>query len=261
MLGATMRVSNAILTTNYLLASMPQSEEALLRPYLSRVRLVSKQILVEPGRAAEHVYFIEDGLALLIAETRPRRPGVQVAMIGREGMVGGLSLLDADSPAFGCVVTQIPGMALRIPVSALRQCLDRNAVLRDLCFRSIQHMTRQIMNSAASAATDSLVERCVHWLLMAHDRIDGDDLPVTHEALSSMLGVRRSGVTIAMCELQEAGLIRATRGRIRIMDRRGLEAFARHGKMGGLPPVPNGAVRAPPQLHAASTMHQQLERA
>ena len=77
------------------------------------------------------------------------------------------------------------------------------------------------METAAYNARSTLAERCVRWLLMAHDRIEGDDLPVTHEALSAMLGVRRSGITVATAALQDEGLIRTSRGRIRVVDRSG----------------------------------------
>ncbi len=220
-----MRTAFTSLTTNRLLAGLPLAELDPLKPYLYRVRLVNGQVLIERGQAAEHVFFIENGIVLLKTETETSRPGVQVAMIGNEGMVGGLALLGGDSMAFASAITQIPGIALRIPVVELRRCFDDSPVLREACLRFVQSLTRQIMSSAASNASNTLVERCVHWLLMAHDRVDGDDLPVTHEALSAMLGVRRSGVTVATAALQQAGLIRATRGRIRILDRAGLESF------------------------------------
>ncbi len=220
-----MRTAFTSLTTNRLLAELPLAELEPLQPHLHRVRLVNEQVLIERGQAAEHVFFVEVGIVLLKTETETGRPGVQVAMIGREGMVGGLALLNGNSLAFASAVTQIPGIALRIPVVELRRCFDNSPVLREVCLRFVQSLTRQIMSSAASNASNTLSERCVHWLLMAHDRVDGDDLPVTHEALSTMLGVRRSGVTVATAALQQAGLIRAARGRIRILDRPGLEAL------------------------------------
>jgi hypothetical protein len=84
----------------------------------------------------------------------------------------------------------------------------------------------QTMQTAACNARNTLAERCVRWLLMAHDRIEGDDLPTTHEALSTMLGVRRSGITVVASGLQDAGLVRVSRGRITILDRAGLERQA-----------------------------------
>lgn len=239
---------------NRILAALPQDELERLRPHLTRVRLVAGQRLIESGQAAEHVFFIVEGMASMLAAPDDRiaavageaAPGqapkqasgdaapepdpternltVQVAMIGREGMVGGLALLDGSSAAFSSVVMQVPGPALRIPTAELRQCLGTCPVLRESCLRFVQSLTRQIMANAASNARGTLTERCMRWLLMAHERMDGDDLPVTHEALSAMLGVRRSGVTVATAALQKAGLITTSRGRIRVLNRPGLVA-------------------------------------
>ncbi len=211
--------------SNALLAALPQAEWDALRPNLTRVRLVPGQVLIERGQATEHVFFIEEGMASLVAEAETGRKGVQVAMIGNEGVVGGLALLGAESAAFAAAVMQIPGPALRIPVAVLCRCLDDSPVLHRLSLQYVQSLARQIMQTAAYNARSTLVERCVRWLLMAHDRVEGDDLPVTHEALSAMLGVRRSGITVATAALQEDGLIRTSRGRIRILDRAGLEDF------------------------------------
>jgi CRP-like cAMP-binding protein len=215
--------------SNHILMGIPQAELSRIRPHLTRLRLVAQQVLLERGRPPEHVFFIEEGLASLVAETEHDRHGVQVAMIGREGMVGGLALLDPQSAAYASVVMQIPGPALRIPTSQLRKCLEDCPMLREACLRFVQSLTRQIMSIAARNARCTLVERSAHWLLMAHERMEGGDLPVTHEALSLMLGVRRSGVTVATAALQKAGLIRTSRGRIRILDPAGLEAVV-HGR-------------------------------
>lgn len=244
----TFRSNPSLPTGNRLLATLPPAELDMLRPFMTRVRLVADQVLIEHGRPAEHVYFVEDGLASLVAETEYGRSGVQVAMIGREGMVGGLALLDSESAAYAAAVMHIPGPALRISTAHLRQCLENSAVLRETTLRFVQSMTRQVMSIAASNARNSLAERCVFWLLMAHDRVEGDDLRVTQQALSVMLGVRRSGVTVATAALQKAGLIRSSRGHIRIVDRPGLEALARGGARGGADqarmPLPPEPVRA-----------------
>ena len=230
--GAIMRSAPTGPVANRLLASLPQSDLDNLRPQLVRVRLVREQVLVQRGQAPDHVYFIEDGLALLMAQAEPGQPSVQVGMIGREGMVGGLALLDGVSAAYASGIMQSPGAALRIGVADLRRLMEESSPLRETILRFVQSLTRQVMKIAVSNACNTLAERCVLWLLMAHERVDGDDLPVTHEALSAMLGVRRSGVTVATAALQRAGLIRTSRGRIRILDRQGLEALANHGLRG-----------------------------
>ncbi len=217
------RVSNAIFTSNKVLIAIPHAEEAILRLNLTRVRLVGGQVLIEQGQATEHIYFIENGVAALVAQSAPGQPPVQIAMIGREGLVGALALLGADTPAFGKVVMLLPGTALRIPVAALQRVFESAPVLRAMSLNWVSSLTRQLMQAVASSVTDTLMIRCARWLLMAHDRSEGDDLAVTHELIATGLGVRRAGVTLAVMSLQQAGLIRAARGRIRIVDRAGLE--------------------------------------
>ena len=211
-------------TTNAILAKLPAEEFSTLRPLMSRMCLVPEQRLIESGQTTEHAFFIEEGIASLMDEPEDGSPGVQVAMIGREGMVGGLALL-GGAESYACTMVQVPGPALRITVANLVRCFGECPALRDACLQYVQALTRQVMSNAVSNARHTLAERCVRWLLMAHDRIEGDDLPVTHEALSAMLGVRRSGVTVATAALQEAGLIRTRRGHIRVLDRPGLEAM------------------------------------
>ncbi|MEJ1977690.1 MAG: Crp/Fnr family transcriptional regulator [Acetobacteraceae bacterium] len=190
------------------------------------MRLVFGQVLIEAGAVTEHVFFPEEGVVSLVADVRNNRSGVQVAMIGREGLVGGLALLGPASASFASAVSQIPGPALRIRVTDLRRLLDQHPALRDACMLFVQSLARQAMQNAACNAQNTLAERCVRWLLMADDRVERSELPITHEALSRILGVRRAGVTVVAAGLQEAGLIRVSRGRITILDRPGLERLA-----------------------------------
>ena len=224
-MGAWIRSPITFPVTNFLLARLPQVELNTLRPHLTRVRLIAKQVLIEHARPPEHAFFIEEGLTSVVAETAQGEPGVQVAMIGREGMIGASALLNDKTGTCGSVIMQIPGSALRIPVVQLRRCLNDCPVLWDLGMGFVQCFMGQLMSVAARNLRCTLFERYVHWLLMAHERMDGEDLPVTQEALSILLGVRRSGVTIATTALQKAGLISTSRGRIRILDRDGLEAM------------------------------------
>ncbi|TLU74549.1 Crp/Fnr family transcriptional regulator [Lichenicoccus roseus] len=208
--------------------AIPHAEEAILRPYLSRVRLLTGQPLTQDGQVLDHAYFIESGVAAMLARSAPGRPAVQVAMIGPESMVGGLALLDRHAAAFGTVAMLLPGSGLRIAVADLHRVIDTTPVLQRLALNSVLLLTRQVVQVAASSVTDTLIMRCARWLLMAHDRIEGDDLPVTHGSIAIALGVRRAGVTIAVTALQQAGLLHATRGRIRILGRTGLERFLEH---------------------------------
>lgn len=238
---------------NHVLAAVLQAELERLRPYCIRTRLVRDQILVEQGQVIEHVFFLEGGVVALIADPGAGQPGIQVAMIGREGLTGGLALLDSASVAYSSALVLVPGPALRVPLSELRLRMNESPLLRDACLRYLRALTRQIMETAACNARHSLSQRCVRWLLQMHDRIDGDDLPVTHETLSAMVGVHRSGVAAAISALQEAKLIRCGRGRIKVLDRAGLENAALGGRLhGGAVPAPVGGVGAPRRVATGS---------
>lgn len=206
-----------------MLAALPAIELQELRPLLTPVRLVSGQVLIDAGQVIEHVYFIEDGLAAILAMSAELRPAVQVAMIGREGAVGCQALLDCNTRALVTCVTQIPGLAFRIRSTDLGHLLLRCPALSASCMAAIDRLIYQAMQAAASNACDTLTERCIRWLLMAHDRVDGDELLITQEALSSALGVRRSSITLVASTLQDAGLVRLNRGKITVVDRIGLE--------------------------------------
>lgn len=217
-------LSGQFRTTNAILSALPQAEFDHLRPSMTHMRLVPQQRLIESGQPTEHVFFIEEGIASFAAIAGNGRPGVQVAMVGREGIVGSLALL-GETAAYACVTMQVPGSALRITVADLLRNLERYPALREASHLYVQSLARQVMSTTAFNAHATLVERCVRWLLMAHDRVGEDDLLVTHEALSVMLGVRRSSISVAAATLQKARLIGTRRGCIRVLDRSGLEAI------------------------------------
>ncbi len=222
--------------SNQLLAALPQDDYLRLAPHLVRVRLVRDQVLIERGQVTEHVYFIESGLSLIVTAATASSPPLQVAMIGREALVGGLALLDPAAPASAAAVMQVAGTALRMSVATLVRCVDESQTVRAAMMRSVQALTRQVMQMAAWNASATVQQRYVWWLLMAHARLDSDDIAITHEMVSSSLGVRRSAVTITAAALQRQGLVRTSRGRVTILDRSGLEALV---DMGG----PSGATQ------------------
>ena len=146
--------------------------------------------------------------------------------MGSDGLVGWWVLLDPDAIAPQRVLVQIPGQAWRVAVSDLRAAAERDLVLGGLLLRYAQAAPIQVAQTAACNARHGLSERLARWLLMSHDRTGGDELPLTQEFLGLMLGVRRSGVMVAAATLQQAGLIRYSRGRITVLDRAGLEGSA-----------------------------------
>jgi CRP-like cAMP-binding protein len=211
---------------NEILAALPSAEIDGLRPLLSRVRWISGQALHEPSERIEQVFFVEQGFGSMVAEADDGNSRIEVGLIGRESMIGLPALLDPEATSFHRVMVQMTGVAHRLPSQALRDSAAVMPVLRKLLFRALQASMAQVAQTAACNSRHTLTERLARWMLMAHDRADGNELPLTQEFLSIMLAVRRSGVTVAIASLQTAGLIRHSRGRIRIVDRPGLEAAA-----------------------------------
>jgi CRP-like cAMP-binding protein len=211
---------------NRILSSVPASGLDLLRGGMTRVPIVRDQVLADYEQRDDQVFFIERGVVSIISEPIDDEGGIQVAMVGREGMVGSLSLVEMQYAAPVQIVASIPGTALRVSGSILRQALCNSVDLHEACVRFTQSLTGQIMQTATCHARRNLAERCARWLVMTLDRVDGSEIRVTHEALGAMLGMRRSGVTVAAASLQEAGLIRTGRGRFIIVNPARLRHFA-----------------------------------
>jgi CRP-like cAMP-binding protein len=206
---------------NRLLYALPLEEYARLLPQLTPVRLGLKQVLVEPDAPIRDVYFPREGVCSIIADEQ-EGGAVEVGTIGPDGLVGIPVLHDAESMPYR-VFVQIEGHAWRLSADAFRQVIDERRAVRHLFLRYAQYFTDQVSQSVACNRLHTLDERCARWLLMTHDRVEGDAFELTHEFLSLMLGVRRAGVTVAMGVLQAADVIRYTRGRITVLDRQRLE--------------------------------------
>ena len=211
---------------NGLLSSIPGNELHQLKPYLTPVRFVAEQVLIEYCHVTEQAFFVEEGIVSLVSCASWSNPAFQVAMIGPEGLVGCEGLLGAETPSFTMAVVKTPGLAYRVNLPDLVEVVQYCPALHAACMGAIETVLHQVMQTAAFNASNTLEQRCVRWLLMAHDRVEGDDVVVTQEGISGQLGVRRSGITLVVSSLQEAGLIRVGRGRITILDRTGLERMA-----------------------------------
>ena len=209
---------------NHILAALPPSELALLRPHLTRTRVVNSQTLHEPGERVDQVFFFDSGFASVVAIADNANNTVEVGLIGWESMVGLGLALNPASIAFNRAMVQMPGVVHRMPATALTSCMEQAPVLRGLLLQMLEVMYAQVTQTAACNSRHTLAQRCARWLLLAHDRVDGDELHLTQEFLSIMLAVRRAGVTMAVQALQGAGLVQARRGRILVQDRAGLEA-------------------------------------
>ena len=210
---------------NELLRALPADELQRLRPHLVPVTLVVSQVLHEAEARIDEVFFLESGLAFLTADTRDHGL-VEVGTTGRDGFVGLAVLLSPEPFSVHRAFVQIPGRAYRLRATALREMAEALPTLRDRCLRYVQVMLMQNSQIAACNARHELPGRLARWLLMSRDRIDGDDLPMTQEFLSAMLGVRRAGISVVANALQTQGLIRQSRGRITVLDRAGLEEKA-----------------------------------
>jgi len=212
----------AISISNRLLVALPREDLDLLRPHLEPVPLPHKQTLSNPNTPIDHVYFVQEGMVSLV---QPLENGVmiEVGMIGKEGFLGVPVLLGAGTSPLEAMV-QIPGSALRMPASVFREEAGRSVALMGLLLRYVQALHTQVSLTAACNGRHTLPERLARWLLTARDRANSDQMPLSHEFLSMMLGVRRAGVTVAVGTLKAAGLIRNTHGQVNIVDRPGLEA-------------------------------------
>ena len=211
---------------NDILAALPPDEVALLRPHLIRGSLVNGQGLHEAGQRIDQVYFFEQGFASMVAVADGEGSAVEVGIVGRDGMLGLPVVLNPAALAFNRAMVQMPGLANRMAAARLFECLGSAPVLAALLRRSLEVHMAQVSQTAACNSRHGLSMRCARWLLIAHDRADGDELRLTQEFLSMMLAVRRSGVTVTLQSLQAAGLVRSGRGRILVCDRAGLERAA-----------------------------------
>src|SRR4051812_387281 len=209
---------------NRLLLGLSVEDFSCLQPRLERVPLPLRTPLVEPSALIEHVYFLEEGIASVVAST-PQGRRIEVGIIGREGLTAPCVLLEADRSPHECFM-QTPGAGLRIQVDDLRRAMAASASLHRHLLRFVQAFLVQMGQTALSNGSSTLEQRLARWLLMCHDRVDGDSLATTHEFLSLMLGVRRAGVTVALQMLEERGLILTQRGQVTILNRAGLEAVA-----------------------------------
>jgi CRP-like cAMP-binding protein len=206
---------------NRLLVALPRAEHDRLLPHLEKVSLPLRDILYEANGPIAHVFFpLNCVISLVIMDGGFT---LEVGIIGNEGMVGTPFFLGAErSPTMA--IAQIPGEALRIEANVFQKEMRRDGMLHGLVQRYTQSMINQISQSIVCNHRHSVMKRMCRWLLMSHNRVGADDFLLTHEFLAQMLGVRRPTVTAVAGTLQKAGLITYHRGRITVLDRKGLEA-------------------------------------
>ena len=208
---------------NRLLAALTPDDFGLLRPDLEPVALELRQWLIEAGEPIQHVTFPEQGIVSILADTSEGR--IEVGLIGPEGMAGLPVVLGIERSPHSDMV-QADGEALRITAPDLRTAIRHSLSLHARFLRYAHTLMVQIAQTAYANAGFGLEARLARWILMTDDRLEREDLPLTHDFLSRMLGVRRPGVTIAVQDLESNRLIRAKRGHITVLDRTGLEGVA-----------------------------------
>jgi CRP-like cAMP-binding protein len=207
---------------NRLLAALRRDEYKRLLPHLEKVALPLREILYEANGPIPHVFFPLNGVVSLVI-TMESNVTLEVGTIGNEGMVGTPVFLGAESSPTQAI-SQVPGDALRMETKVFQEEMKRDGSLFGLVQRYTQAMINQISQSTVCNHRHSVEKRMCRWLLMSHDRVGADEFQLTQEFLAQMLGVRRPTVTAVAGILQKAGHISYHRGRLTILDRKGLEA-------------------------------------
>ena len=224
MLERTAPQPPAALSLNRVLAMLPPSELAQLRPYLEPCAITVGAVLADAARPLRHAYFPETGL---LSGLRRMQDGtcIETYVVGRDGVLGIPQLL-GDARSSTCVVVgAAAGACWRVALATLRELLPELPTLAGMLPRMLVALLDQVQQVLACNSLHTVEQRCARRLLMAHDRI-GDEFAQTHQMLAQLLAVRRAGVTVSASGFQKAGLITYQRGRIRIVDRAGLEAAA-----------------------------------
>ena len=210
---------------NRLLTLMPDEDFERLAPYLEPVHLPAKYVVATADEPVTHAYFPNSGIGSIVAVS-PTGRHAETGVFGRDGFAPTSHLTGSDRSLYTIFIQQ-PGDGCRIDSDTMGELVEASATLRLLLVRYLHTLASQTAYAALTNAIHHINERLARWLLMCHDRCDGDDLAITHDFLSLMLAVRRPSVTTALHVLEGMRLIIAHRGHIIIRDRKGLEEFAK----------------------------------
>ena len=219
-----MREASRPQTVNRILKALPQADYERLAPHLELINLRHGETIYETDQRIEYVYFPNKMMVSLVSQMT-NGAQIEVGVIGFEGMAGLPLVLGVDRSPYEAMA-QIPGGAMRLKREVLMAEFKRGGALQNGLLRYTQSLLVLASQVAACNRAHCTEERLARWLLMCHDRVDGDKLALTHEFIAMMLGVRRAGVTSAAISLQGEDFIRYSRGNITILDRPGLEDFS-----------------------------------
>jgi CRP-like cAMP-binding protein len=209
---------------NQLLAALPKKDYQGLQRHLEEVPLVFEEILYQPNVLISDVYFPNSGIVSLLAVVNGRGT-LEVGLVGKEGMLG-MSVFMGVNTSQNRGVVQGAGSAMKMKATAFRKECNNGGGLPRLLQRYTHSLLTQVTQSAVCNQFHLVDARLARWLLMTHDRMGDDEFQLTQEFLSNMLGVRREGVSRAAGDLQKRKLIEYSRGRLKVLDRAGLEAIS-----------------------------------
>ena len=207
---------------NHLLASLPEAEWQRWQPQLERVEMPLGQVLYESGNTLEHVYFPVTAIVSLLYVMQ-NGASAEIAVVGNEGLVG-ISLFMGGESTPSRAVVQSAGLGFRLAAQLVKDEFNRAGPVMHVLLRYTQALITQMAQTAVCNRHHSLDQQLCRWLLLSLDRLKGNELVMTQELIANMLGVRREGVTEGAIRLQDAGLISYARGRITVLNRKGLEA-------------------------------------
>lgn len=226
-----MMAGNDFATSNLLVQQFDQPTIDALGPHLGRIELEREHAFTAHGRPLEAVVFPEGGIASCMAAEGGTR--TEVGLIGIDGMIG-LGAVLGDGIESVRIFMQVDGAsALTLPIGRMRAALAQSEGLRRLIGRYALCFQLQVSYAIVSCAQHLMEARLARWLLMCHDRLDGDEIALTHEFMAMMISAQRSGVTVTLHTLEGAGMIRSTRGLVTIRDRAKLADLA--GDAYGIP--------------------------
>lgn len=210
-------------TDNFLLGALRPADRARVDRCLQHLDLPVGKELYEPGQAMAHAYFPAQGVISMVTDME--QGTVEVGTVGREGMLG-IPILLYSGETTTRAFMQVPGHGWRCSAEDLLEAAREVPALSRLLHRYMMALFEQVAQTAACNRLHTLEERCARWLLMVHDRVGDEALPLKQSFLADMLGVHRPAVTLAAGSLQTAGLIRYSRGRVHVLDRPALEQAA-----------------------------------
>jgi CRP-like cAMP-binding protein len=208
---------------NNLLSALKENDFRLLLPNLGQTQHPAGHVLYEPGDSVDYAYFPCRQALVSYRVVLPDGRGVETALIGREGAVGGL-VSQGRLPSYARALVQFEGQFLRISSAQLESSKKTSSSLNHLFARYADCLIAQVFQCTACNATHSIEQRAAKWMLAALDRIGGDEAPLTQEQLGGLLGVGRSYVSRVMRRLRDDGVLKTRRGRVLIARRTELEA-------------------------------------